>query len=147
MKKLLPLFLILVLLLSACGAGAGNSDSQAASGEPSAQTADRTAETNTETSTQTNTETNTASETTDHTVITFSGSDVRISGPMLSPLYCAKKIGADYIHPAYILVNRALVMLAHKLGLGVNVWTVDDPEDGARYVKCGVDFITSNILE
>ena len=80
MKKLLPLFLILVLLLSACGAGAGNSDSQAASGEPSAQTADRTAETNTETSTQTNTETNTASETTDHTVITFSGSDVRING-------------------------------------------------------------------
>lgn len=74
-------------------------------------------------------------------------SDVRISGPMLSPLYCAKKIGADYIHPAYILVSRAHVLLAHKLGLGVNVWTVDAPRVTAFLMRCGVDGLITDCPE
>ncbi len=71
-------------------------------------------------------------------------SDLRISGPMLAPLYCAKKIGADYIHPASILVNRALVLAAHRLKLGVNVWTVDSARVTAFLMRCGVDGIITD---
>ena len=70
--------------------------------------------------------------------------DLRISGPMLSPLFCAGKIGADYIHPAYFFVNRALVTVAHALGLGVNVWTVDTVRATAFLLRCGVDGIITN---
>ena len=73
--------------------------------------------------------------------------DPRISGPMLGPLFCAKKIGADYIHPAYILVTRALVQRAHKLGLGVNVWTVDSARVTAFLMRCGVDGIITDCPE
>ncbi len=37
--------------------------------------------------------------------------------------------------------------LLHEKGVRVNVWTVDKPEDAARFVGWGVDYITSNILE
>lgn len=36
---------------------------------------------------------------------------------------------------------------AHSLGLTVNCWTVDDPQDAERLASWGIDFITSNILE
>lgn len=35
----------------------------------------------------------------------------------------------------------------HKNGIKINVWTVDKPEDAERMIACGVDYITSNILE
>ncbi len=35
----------------------------------------------------------------------------------------------------------------HAHGLQVNVWTVNTPEDAQRMIDCGVDFITTNILE
>lgn len=34
----------------------------------------------------------------------------------------------------------------HEAGLPVNVWTIDNPEDAARYAEWGVDFITTNRL-
>lgn len=40
-----------------------------------------------------------------------------------------------------------LVQLLHANGLEINVWTVDTPEDAQRVIECGVDYITSNILE
>ena len=54
------------------------------------------------------------------------------------------KLDLDIHHKALTQQN---VDELHANGIKVNVWTVDDPEDGARYVKWGVDFITSNILE
>ncbi len=33
---------------------------------------------------------------------------------------------------------------AHKLGLKVNIWTVDDKEQMKELVKAGVDYITTN---
>ena len=44
-------------------------------------------------------------------------------------------------------VNEEVVKKAHSLGMKVNCWTVDDPEECNRLVGCGVDFITSDILE
>lgn len=45
------------------------------------------------------------------------------------------------------LVTKELVDKFHKKGLEVNAWTVDDKEEYKRLVECGVDYITTNILE
>lgn len=49
------------------------------------------------------------------------------------------------IHYAGITAEQ--VKACHEAGVAVNVWTVDDPQDGRRMAEYGVDFITSNILE
>lgn len=36
---------------------------------------------------------------------------------------------------------------AHKLGLEVNVWTVDEEEDMRYFIDLGVDYITTNFPE
>ena len=52
--------------------------------------------------------------------------------------------GADLL---YKVITKELVETLHKKGIKVNCWTVDDLEIAARMRDCGVDFITSNILE
>lgn len=47
----------------------------------------------------------------------------------------------------YKHVTKELVDKCHAVGALVNVWTVDEVEDADRIVSCGVDFITSNIIE
>ena len=47
----------------------------------------------------------------------------------------------------YPQVTRELVDKVHGIGKIVNCWTVDDPLDAARVISCGVDQLTSNILE
>lgn len=44
-------------------------------------------------------------------------------------------------------VTKEKVEALHKAGLLVNVWTLDSVEHAALAKACGVDFITSNILE
>ena len=44
-------------------------------------------------------------------------------------------------------VTKEKVDTLHKAGLKVNVWTVDTIEQAQKMRSCGVDFITSNILE
>ncbi len=44
-------------------------------------------------------------------------------------------------------VNAAFMAKCKAAGLKVNCWTVDHPDDAARLIDLGVDFITSNILE
>ncbi len=44
-------------------------------------------------------------------------------------------------------VTAELVSTLHEAGREVNVWTVDTLEDAQRVIECGVDYITSNILE
>lgn len=51
---------------------------------------------------------------------------------------------ADIYHRA---VDKNFVDLMHANGRVVNVWTVDTLEDAERLKACGVDMITSNILE
>ena len=45
------------------------------------------------------------------------------------------------------VVTKELVDTCHANGIKVNCWTVDKPEDAERVIACGVDMITSNILE
>ena len=54
------------------------------------------------------------------------------------------RLDLDIRHTA---LTRELVEELHADGLKVNVWTVDSLEDAQRCIDCGVDFITSNILE
>lgn len=53
-------------------------------------------------------------------------------------------LGLDIKHTA---VTPELVEKIHSIGQEINCWTVDAPEDAARVIKCGVDYITTNILE
>lgn len=47
----------------------------------------------------------------------------------------------------YTAVTAERVRACHEAGIQVNVWTVDDPAQARRVAQCGVDFITTNILE
>ncbi len=53
-------------------------------------------------------------------------------------------LGLDIYYEA---VTKELVDKLHAAGLEVNCWTVDDPKDAARVIACGVDYLTTNILE
>ncbi|MFQ3582002.1 MAG: glycerophosphodiester phosphodiesterase family protein [Chloracidobacterium sp.] len=48
------------------------------------------------------------------------------------------------LHPHHSLVTAARVALAHRLGLQVNTWTVNDLNDVERVVACGVDGIVTD---
>ena len=50
----------------------------------------------------------------------------------------------DILHTA---LTKEYVEALHANGIKVNVWTVNTPEDAQRLIDCGVDFITTNILE
>ena len=50
----------------------------------------------------------------------------------------------DIYHRAVTPEN---VAACHANGIEVNVWTVDTLEDAQRMIDCGVDYITSNIIE
>jgi glycerophosphoryl diester phosphodiesterase len=43
-------------------------------------------------------------------------------------------------------VDRALVERAHAAGIRVNVWTVDDPSQYARYRELDLDKLCTNRL-
>ncbi len=44
-------------------------------------------------------------------------------------------------------IDKAFVDLMHSHGRVVNAWTVDTLEEAERLAECGIDMITSNILE
>ena len=44
----------------------------------------------------------------------------------------------------YKFINKSLVDRAHKLGLKINAWTVNDPDIALRLVKMGVDGIITD---
>lgn len=53
-------------------------------------------------------------------------------------------MGLDILYKA---LSKNAVEYAHKKGVTVNCWTVNDPADAERLASWGVDMITSNILE
>ena len=53
-------------------------------------------------------------------------------------------LGLDIKHTA---ITAQLVEKIHAIGQEVNCWTVDDPAEAASVIACGVDYITTNILE
>ena len=48
---------------------------------------------------------------------------------------------------AYSVVTEELVRKLHENNIEINCWTCDEKEDAEKLIECGVDYITSNILE
>lgn len=44
-------------------------------------------------------------------------------------------------------LTKEQIDACHKAGLTVNCWTVDEIEDGEKFVEWGIDYLTTNILE
>ena len=47
----------------------------------------------------------------------------------------------------YFTLNKENVDYCHSIGIKVNAWIVNKPEDAQALLDLGVDFITTNILE
>lgn len=62
----------------------------------------------------------------------------------LIDLLRAHRLDLDIRHTA---VDAQAVRACHDAGIRVNVWTVDDAQEARRLAECGVDYITTNILE
>ncbi|MCH7850357.1 MAG: glycerophosphodiester phosphodiesterase [Nanoarchaeota archaeon] len=56
----------------------------------------------------------------------------------------ALRVKADIIDANYLIVTKKLIDEAHKNGLEINAWTVDDLKTIKKLKKLGVDAITSN---
>ena len=60
--------------------------------------------------------------------------------------YCIKN-SFDAVHPYFKSVDKAFVDKAHKNGIEVNVWTVNNIEDIRLMKEYGVDSIISDDVE
>lgn len=56
----------------------------------------------------------------------------------------AVTLGATVLSPEHELAGPELVGEAHRLGLPVAIWTVNEPAEMARFVELGVDAIVSD---
>jgi glycerophosphoryl diester phosphodiesterase len=52
--------------------------------------------------------------------------------------------GAQIISPDQVMVTSELVFDAHSLGLPITPWTVNEPEEMARFLEYGVDAIVTD---
>jgi glycerophosphoryl diester phosphodiesterase len=61
-------------------------------------------------------------------------------------LAAAVEAGFAAVHPFVAMVDRELVERAHAMGLAVNVWTVNAPDDLRAMVDAGVDTVITDRL-
>ena len=61
-------------------------------------------------------------------------------------LAAAVEAGFAAVHPFVASVDRELVERAHAMGLAVNVWTVNAPDDLRAMVAAGVDTVITDRL-
>ncbi len=64
--------------------------------------------------------------------------------PPADPFETARQLGQANLHPNVALVDPDLVAKAHRLGLGVFVWTVDGPDLAVALAAMGVDGVVTN---
>ncbi|MGQ4832407.1 MAG: glycerophosphodiester phosphodiesterase [Candidatus Asgardarchaeia archaeon] len=57
----------------------------------------------------------------------------------------ARDARAEFVHPFYDTLDKQLIDEAHKNGLEVNVWTVDDEELMQKFIDWGVDGIITDV--
>lgn len=70
--------------------------------------------------------------------------DYHASPFVYDPFPIAKRIGADALHPMSVVVTPRLIRRAHKRGMKVNVWTVDDKKTAQHLAAIGADGIITN---
>jgi glycerophosphoryl diester phosphodiesterase len=61
-----------------------------------------------------------------------------------NPIKAALELKANYLISSYKFTHTSNVQKAHENGLKVIVWTINEPEEIAEYVKKGVDGIASD---
>ncbi|MHB1295877.1 MAG: glycerophosphodiester phosphodiesterase [Anaerolineae bacterium] len=62
----------------------------------------------------------------------------------LSHAWARPLVAARALHPEYDMVDAAYVQQAHRRGLRINVWTVNEKADLARMLRLGVDGIITD---
>ncbi len=62
----------------------------------------------------------------------------------LAPFLAPRFLGVEALHPHLALVDDTYVARAQRLGLRLNVWTVNAPEDIRRLAALGVDGIITD---
>jgi glycerophosphoryl diester phosphodiesterase len=67
-----------------------------------------------------------------------------IAKPEGDPVLAAIEASADELGLLYLYATSEIVENAHRRGLLINVWTVDQQDDMKRMMELGVDRITSN---
>jgi glycerophosphoryl diester phosphodiesterase len=67
-----------------------------------------------------------------------------VAKPNENPVQATLKIPADELGILHTRATPALVEEAHRSGILISVWTVDQPEDMKRMMALGVDRITTN---
>jgi glycerophosphoryl diester phosphodiesterase len=65
--------------------------------------------------------------------------------PTADPFKLAELTHATALHPHFQMVTPEMVEKAHKIGLQVNVWTVNHPQDIRQQISLGVDMIMSDL--
>lgn len=53
--------------------------------------------------------------------------------------------GHQALHPWVPMVDEALIARAHRAGLVINAWTIDDPERIAELAAWGIDGVVTNV--
>ncbi len=69
---------------------------------------------------------------------------VRAHMAFIPPYSAMKKMQCYAAHPHKLCIRGDFVEKAHKAGLQVNVWTIDEPEDIRAMIKAGVDGIITD---
>lgn len=70
---------------------------------------------------------------------------ILIGQPLYEPWQYAAAIGARAIHPPHsMLALPGLVTQCHRLGIAVNVWTIDTPPMWEQACTLGVDAVITN---
>ena len=64
--------------------------------------------------------------------------------PLNDPFQRARDVRADALFPRRHLVTRDLVQKAHKKGLAVATWTVNEVREMKKILACGVDAMATN---
>ncbi len=57
----------------------------------------------------------------------------------------AAERGHDAVHPHDATIDAAVIDAAHRAGLEINAWTVDDPDRIASLADLGVDGVVTNV--
>jgi len=82
------------------------------------------------------------------TAFLYPTSQFNVCPPQINPFITVKRIGCDVIHPNALAVTERAVKIARKLGLKINVWTVNDKRTIYKLLDLGVDgIITDKPLE
>ena len=67
-----------------------------------------------------------------------------VAKPNKNPVQATLEIPADELGILHTQATLTIVEEAHRRGILISVWTVDDPEDMKRMISLGVDRITTN---